>query len=71
MSWREATALLFIIVIVLLAGYDLLAYSRGGNAATISNVCLEASNEYRWLVILITFAVGTLFGHLFLAQHVN
>ncbi len=59
MSWQTATALVIVGAFVCIIGYDLFAYARGGNAATISRVCLDTANRYRG------------FGHLFLPQHVS
>lgn len=70
MSWQEYTALFILAVFVGVIGYDLFAYVRWGNEATISRVCLETANHYRGFAILAAFAVGVLFGHLFLPQHI-
>lgn len=71
MTWQTVTALLMVAITVILIGYDLIAYSIGGNAAIISQVCLRTAEQHRGFVILVGFAVGVLFGHLFLPQHVG
>lgn len=71
MSWKQATGLIIVGATLLIMLYDLAAYYFGGNAATISRICLETSTEYRGFSILVAFAVGVLLGHLFLPQHVG
>jgi hypothetical protein len=71
MSWTVATPLAIVGAAVALAFYDLLAYRRGGNDATISVAMLRAGRRYPMFAIVVAFIVGVLFGHLFLPQHVQ
>ena len=71
MTWTAITSLVFVILVAAAVVYDIVAYVRGGNAATFSYVCLGVANRYRGFAILLAFAVGVLFGHLFLPQHVT
>jgi hypothetical protein len=70
LSWTATTALVFVILVATAIAYDIIAYARGGNAATFSYICLSVANRYRGFAILLAFAIGVLFGHLFLPQHV-
>lgn len=71
MSWRDVTKWLIILVPVLIAFYDIVAYRRGGNEATISKVCLDVSLQYRLFALVFVFALGLLCGHLFAPQQVS
>lgn len=68
---QTVTALVMVVVIVGLALYDLIAYSRHGSEATISRVTYWTSVRSRFFLILFVFAMGVLFGHLFLPQHID
>lgn len=57
----RTTECLIIGTIVVLALYDLVAYMRSGEDATISKVVFHASLRYP----IIPFAVGVLCGHFF------
>ncbi|QJW94698.1 hypothetical protein [Frigoriglobus tundricola] len=69
MTWKETTALVIIAAFLILVGYDLIAYARGGNPATLSRVSLDTANTYRGFVMVVCLAVGVLLGHLFVPQH--
>jgi len=58
---RKATIIIIILAIVILGGYDIIAYVRGGSEATISFILLQASRKNP----VIPFAFGFLMGHLF------
>lgn len=68
MSWKTATALVIVAAIVGLILYDLFAYARGGNPATISRMFLSIGSKSLGFVIAFAFGMGVLFGHLFLPQ---
>jgi hypothetical protein len=68
-TWKATTALVIIAVIVGLIVYDLVAYARGGNPATISRMFLSIGEKSLAFVIAVVFALGVLVGHLFLPQH--
>ena len=70
MSWTTLTGLVVILTITGLILYDLVAYIFGGNDATISYRMWTVSNRSRYFVLLFAFALGVLFGHFFLPQHV-
>jgi hypothetical protein len=70
-TWRTITAVLIVATILAVACYDLVAYVRVGNEATISRICLETANNYRGFAIGVVFLLGILCGHLFLPQHVQ
>jgi hypothetical protein len=71
MSWAGYTALVLVAVVVGLIIYDAVSYALGGNQDTISVVCLTMADRYRGFTTIVAFAVGVLFGHLFLPQHTN
>ncbi len=68
---KEITPIFMIIVLLIVIFYDILAYVMSGNDATISNICLETAEKYKYFTILVTLAVGILLGHLFVPQHVS
>lgn len=68
MSWVQWTALAFVVVVLASILWDVLAYAFGGHAATFSTVLLATADQYRGFAIVVAFAVGVLFGHLFLPQ---
>lgn len=69
-DWRTVSTWTIIIVPILWAFYDLLAYKRAGNEATISKVMLDTSRKYILFALIIVFIFGLLCGHLFVPQHV-
>jgi len=64
MTLRQITIYILIAAIVLLIGWDIFAYIKGGGEATISSVILDTSKEFPPL----PFAFGVLCGHLFWPQ---
>ena len=66
MSWRRLTQLILLALPLLVGGYDLAAFLRSGNDATVSMVILDAAKE--WPIVSLLF--GVLVGHLFVPQHV-
>lgn len=57
---RQVTELLILIVVVGALLYDLFAYLKGGNDATISKITLDAEKDWP----IIAFLMGLLMGHL-------
>lgn len=70
MDWRLVTKWVIVIAPVLIAFYDVIAYSRGGDEATISRVCVETAHNNPLFLIMFIFALGVLAGHLFAPQHI-
>lgn len=68
MNWTTVTALFIVGGVVLVVLYDLIAFSLGGDPATLSRVCLRTANQYRGFAVCFAFSVGVLFGHLLLPQ---
>lgn len=68
MNWQSVTALVVTGVIVGLIVYDLVAFARGGNQATISRVLLDVSKGVGGFALCFVFGLGVLVGHLFLPQ---
>ena len=68
-SWRVITAAIIVLTPLVVGVYDLVAYLRGGNNATISKTCLDTAREYPLFAICVVFAFGALCGHLFVPQH--
>lgn len=64
------TPLVIVGGIVLSILYDLVAYWRGGDRATISRTMLSVSQRYPLFAILFALVIGVLLGHFFLPQHV-
>ena len=64
MSGREATIGLIILVAVACVLYDLFAYERWDETATISYVMFNLACRHP----IIPFALGAIFGHLFWPQ---
>lgn len=64
MSLRQWTIFVIILSTVLIIGWDIFAYAKGGGVATISSVLLDTSKEYPVLPL----AFGVLCGHLFWPQ---
>jgi hypothetical protein len=71
MSWREATAVVILAMILLGVVYDLVAYSVSGNEATISRLCLETADRCRGFAVGFVFLLGVLCGCLFVPQRVG
>lgn len=71
MMWREVTKWVIILTPILIAFYDILAYTQGGNDATISKVCLDVSEKYRLFSLMFVFALGVFAGHVLAPQHVS
>ena len=69
LTWSGYTALGLVALLVLVIAYDAVTYALGGNQDTISVVCLDIADRNRGFAIIVAFAVGVLFGHLFLPQH--
>lgn len=69
-DWRTISTWTIILVPILWAFYDLIAYWRSGNEATISRVMLETSRRYTLFALVIVFIFGLLCGHLFVPQHI-
>lgn len=53
---------------VALLVYDLIAYSRGGNEATLSKVILDTSRDWPIIPLLVGLIFGLLSGHFFWPQ---
>jgi hypothetical protein len=68
-TWKQTTALVVVAAILGLIVYDLIAYARGGNPATISRVVLAIGEKSLGFALAFVFALGVLVGHLFLPQH--
>lgn len=64
MNGREATIGVIILATVALCLYDLFAYHRWDEAATISHTMFVLSGQHP----IIPFALGVIFGHLFWPQ---
>lgn len=68
MTWVQATALAFVVIVLGSIVWDVIAFSFGGHAATFSTLLLDTADRYRGFALVVAFAVGVLFGHLFLPQ---
>ncbi len=64
MTWKQVTALVLLVAVVALVGYDLVAEIVGGNASTISVVLLTGRPG-------LVFTFGVLVGHLFFPQRIK
>lgn len=64
MTLRQWTIFVILLSTVLIIGWDILAYVKGGGVATISSVILDTSRKAPPL----PFAFGFLCGHLFWPQ---
>ena len=51
--------------VVIIGGYDIYAFLKGGTDATISNVIIEWSYQYPIFTFSLGFIFGMLAGHLF------
>jgi hypothetical protein len=70
MNWRTATALVLIVGLMVWVIWDVIAYIRGGNSATISRLLLDTAIWQPGFSLALVFCMGVLVGHLFLPQHV-
>lgn len=61
MTWPQATFWFLLATAILWAIWDVVAFLRGGKAATISKVISEAS----WYSPALPFLIGLLCGHFF------
>lgn len=74
MNPKILTGLVIVGLGLLYAIYDLFAYLNFGNESTISRILLEADSMTvagMGLAIILAFAAGVFFGHVFLPQHVG
>ena len=58
---KKITGSFILLVIGVVATYDLYALSQGGGSATISSVIISVSKDF----LIIPFLFGVLVGHLF------
>jgi hypothetical protein len=70
-TFSEVTVLVLIAGLLAWIVYDLIAYVRGGNSATISRVMLGTAAKYPVFALAFVFLLGVLTGHLFVPQHVS
>jgi hypothetical protein len=61
MNWQRATIIFVLVVIVAIAGYDVLAIVEGGTEASISHLLITWSYKYP----AFPFVIGFVMGHLF------
>lgn len=61
MSWKKWTALFIAIVLLAIAGYDVIAISGGGTEASISHMMITWSYKYPAFTFMVGFAMGHLF----------
>jgi putative effector of murein hydrolase len=67
-NWRAVTGLVLVGTVVGLVLYDLVAYSLGGNPATISRTLLRTAERAGGFALSVAFALGVFVGHVFLPQ---
>lgn len=70
-TWKLITGLVMVAGLLGWLVYDLFVAIVWGNEATISRVCLETMDRYRFFGFALVFLLGMLVGHLFLPQHVQ
>lgn len=63
--WQVLSALVILAAPTVIGGYDLMAYLRSGNGATISRLSLQTAWEYPPYLWAICFLFGLLCAHLF------
>ena len=63
-SIQKITAWVIFAAVVMLLGYDVIAYLRGGVSGTISWVIYEQSKEYEAIPFFLGFLMGHLFGQM-------
>jgi hypothetical protein len=61
MNWKNATVIFIVSIILLIAGWDVIAIVNGGKQASISATVIRWSHDYPSF----TFIMGFTFGHLF------
>lgn len=66
-TWRARTIKVIVAAVILLGGYDIVAYRAGGQDATITQVIRDNSAEWAMIPLL----AGILYGHLFWAGGAN
>ena len=64
-AWQLASVCVILASPVLIGGYDLVAFLRSGNSATISRISLETAREYPLFQWMVCFLFGLLCAHLF------
>ena len=64
----STSAMVVVAAVVLLVLYDLIAYARGGNPATVSRVMLRLGSRSLLFALSVAFTLGALVGHFFLPQ---
>lgn len=66
MTPREITGIFILTTVLTIAAYDLFALLHWGVEATISRLVRSANARWPLLAPLVSFAMGCLYGHLFL-----